>query len=318
MNRSRGLLMLCGWMLAGTSLGAEPAAPRAVWTWEDASYAMLQSPEVAAEARAFLRGKRINILYLYADAHAGRNLIAEQPQRYREFIRRAHHDGMQVYALLGSYPLHTEQYVLPPRHADAEAMLQRVLDYNATAARSERFDGVNFDIEPHLLHEWGDATRLELLRGFLDMTAKLMARKHASGQHLLIGPAMPFWWDGIELDWHGARKPVSAHVIDICDYVALMDYRNHAEGRDGILAHAADEMAYAARVRKRVVIGLEMNPGDPAKLSFHGSSEAEFEAELAAVEQAYRGQPAFAGFVLHHYLGYRAWLAARTGLSVPP
>ena len=308
MNRAMRCTLgaLCALALAATGHASSPApAPRAVWTWEEPSYAMLESAPVAREALAFLQRKSIGIVYLYADAFGGRNLIARQPQHYRDFISKAHARGTKVYALLGSWYLHTENYVLPRRRAEAKAMLQRVLDYNAAAAAAERFDGINYDIEPHLLDEWNDATRARLLRDFLDMSAMLMETKRRSGQRLPLGPAMPFWWDGIELEWRGVRKPVAEHVIDLTDYVALMDYRNRAEGEDGILAHAQDEMAYAGKTGKQVAIGLEFNPAEPAKLSFHGMDEAAFERETATVEAAYRGQPAFAGFVFHHYLGYR-------------
>lgn len=283
-------------------------APRAVWIWEADAYAMLTAPQVADEALAFLQRKRIGTLYLYADAYQERHLLVQQPERYRGLIRAAHARGIRVYALLGSWYLHTERYVLPRQQYKAVAMLQRVLDYNAAAAPDARFDGVNYDIEPHMLDAWNETTRPRLLRGFLDMTAAMMEARRKSGQVLPVGPAMPFWWDGISLEWRGARKPVSEHVIDLTDYVALMDYRNFAEGRDSILSHAASEMAYADHVGKRVVIGLEFNPGEPAKLSFHGMDEAAFEAEAGKVEASYRGRPAFAGFVFHHYEGYRRFV----------
>ncbi len=298
-------------LMADAACAQQPeaaSASRAVWTWEGPSYAMLESPQAMDEALAFLQRKRINIVYLYADAYEGRNLIEQRPQLYRAFIRRAHERGIQTYALLGSWYLSTERYVLPRHQRKARAMLQRVLDYNAAAAPGERFDGVNYDIEPHLLDEWDDANRQRLLRGFLDMSADMMDAKRKSGQSLVIGPAMPFWWDGIEMEWRGVRKPVSEHVTDLTDYVALMDYRNRAEGPDSILSHARAEMDYAARTGKRVVIGLEFNPGEPAKLSFHGMQEAEFEREAGKVEAAWGKRPAFAGFVFHHYLGYRRFV----------
>ena len=310
-------LALCTLLALATDACAQAPrtapAPRAVWTWEGSSYAMLESPSAADEALAFLQRKRVNVVYLYANAFERRNLIEQQPQLYRAFIRRAHAPGIHVYALLGSWYLSTERYVLPRHQRKAVAMLQRVLDYNAAAAPAERFDGVNYDIEPHLLDEWEDATRPRLLHGFLDMTAAMIEARRKSGQTLEIGPAMPFWWDGIALEWRGVRKPVSEHVADLTDYVALMDYRNRAEGSDSILSHAQDEMDYAERIGKRVVIGLEFNPGEPAKLSFHGMSEAAFEREAGKVEAAYGERRAFDGFVFHHYLGYRRFV----GESLP-
>lgn len=298
-------------LMAHTACAQQPEPPpasRAVWTWEGPSYAMLESPAVADEALAFLQRKRINVVYLYADAFQRRNLVEQRPQLYRAFIRNAHARGIRVYALLGSWYLSTERYVLPRHQRKAVAMLQRVLDYNAAAAPVERFDGVNYDIEPHLLDEWDDGTRLRLLHGFLDMTAAMVEARRKSGQALLIGPAMPFWWDGIELDWRGVRRPVSEHVADLTDYIALMDYRNRADGRDSILSHAQAEMQYAERAGKQLVIGLEFNPGEPAKLSFHGMDEAAFEAEAGKVEAALGKRRAFGGFVFHHYEGYRRFV----------
>ena len=128
-----GLLLV---LAAAASAQAAPThaaahASRAVWTWERPSYAMLESPQVADEALAFLQRKRIDVVYLYADAFQDRNLLVQQPARYHAFIRAAHARGIRVYALLGSWYLHTERYVLPRHQRKAVAMLQRVLDYNA-------------------------------------------------------------------------------------------------------------------------------------------------------------------------------------------
>jgi hypothetical protein len=300
------------WLAALLLLPGGPAVaatPRAVWTWERDSYAMLESRAEADAAFAFLRGKQVDTIYLYADAFRGRNLIADQPQRYRSFIAQAHERGFRVYALLGSAYLHTERYILPGERTAATAMMKRVLDYNAGAAVEERFDGANLDIEPHLLDEWNDASRENLLRDFLEVSAAWMAMKKESGQALAIGPAMPFWFDGIPMQWRGRVRPASEHFADLYDYVALMDYRDHADGRDGIIAHAAKEMAYAEKAGKQVVIGLELTPNELKKVTFNHRREADLEREMAATEKAYGKSKAFGGFALHHYRGYREWVA---------
>jgi hypothetical protein len=280
---------------------------RAVWVWERESYAMVESRAAADRAFAFLRAKGVNTLYLYADAWQGRNLIVDDAAAYRRFIARAHAEGFKVQALLGSAYLHTEEYVLPGRQAEAGAMFQRVLDYNAAAADGERFDGVNYDIEPHLLDAW-DTRETELLLGFLDMTADFARRKRVSGQALAVGPAMPFWWDNIPIAWRGRTRPMSEHVADLTDYVALMDYRNESEGNDGILDHASAEMAYAERAGRTVVIGLELTPGEPRKITFNHLGEADLAREVGLAERALRASPAFGGFVFHHYRGYVDWV----------
>lgn len=297
-------------LLAAAGQASAAPAPRAVWIWEKESYAIVEDTAAASAAIDFLSSKNINTLYLYADAYGGRNLIAGRPDLYRALIRRLHARGMRAYALLGSAYLHTEEYVKPERRKDALAMFRRVLDYNARSARQARFDGVNLDIEPHILDEWNDATRERLLLDFLDLGRALMRAKRAAGADLAVGPAMPFWLDNIFLKWRGRKKAVSEHTQDIYDYVALMDYRDHAAGRDGMLSHAADEMKYAALHGKKTTIGVETTPGEPEKISFNHLTEAEMERELGIAEAEFRKNPAFAGFVLHHYRGYITWLEA--------
>lgn len=287
------------------------AAPRAVWTWERDSYAMLESRAEAEAAFAFLQDHGVGTVYLYADGYQGRNLITSRPQAYRDFIAGAHRRGFKVYALLGSAYLDTERYILPEHRRAAVAMLQRVLDYNARAVQAARFDGINLDIEPHLLEQWDDAHREDLLRDFLDVGAEWMRMKQASGQALPVGPAVPFWFDGIPVRWRGTTRPASEHLADLYDYLALMDYRDHADGRDGIVAHAAREMAYADAAGKRVVIGLELGANELKKVTFHHRSEADLHREMAATEDAYIRSDAFAGFALHHYRSYREWIEAQ-------
>jgi hypothetical protein len=286
---------------------APAATPRAIWIWEAESYAMLDHEDAAARAIGFLEVKGIGTAYVYADAWQGRNLVAADPRAYRRLVRRMHAAGLQVYALLGSGALHTERYVLPRYRQEALAMLQRVLDYNRDAAPEERFDGANLDIEPHILDAWS-SRKMALLADFIDLSDAFMRLKRQSGQTLAIGPAMPFWLDGIALEWHGRSKPVSEHLQDLYDYVALMDYRDHADGGDGLAAHAMDEMRYGERIGRKVLVGVETAPNALRKVSFHHLREPDMERELGATERALGRMPSFGGFVIHHYAAYRRWL----------
>ena len=305
----RGLrgAVLAALLAVGSAHAAEPAGPRAIWTWEGESYAMLDEEGAGAQGIAFLKSKAIGTIYLYADAYRGRNLIAANPERYRRLLRRMHASGLKVYALLGSGYLNTERYVLPRHREEAVAMLKRVLDYNRAAALDERFDGINLDIEPHILAEWS-TRKMELLANFVEMSDALMQVKRASGQDLPMGPAIPFWLDGIQLDWKGQRKPVSQHVQDIYDFVALMDYRDHADGGDGLVSHAMDELTYGEAIGRPVMIGIETMPNALKKVSFHHLGEADLERELAATSRSVGRMRSFGGYVVHHYAAYRRWL----------
>ena len=281
--------------------------PRAIWIWEEASYAMLDGDAQARAGISFLREKSISTAYLYADAYAGRNLIAARPERYRTLVRRMHAAGLRVVALLGSGYLHTERYLLPEHLREVRAMLQRVLDYNAAAAPDERFDGISLDIEPHILDAWA-SRKMALLGDFLDMSEALMRQKNAVAPLLPMGPAIPFWYDGIPIEWKGRRQAMNEHVQDLYDYVALMDYRDHAAGGDGLVSHARDELEYGNRIGKPVLIGVETAPNAIRKVSFHHLREADMERELGETARALGRMPAFGGFVIHHYAAYRRWL----------
>jgi hypothetical protein len=303
-------LKLASWLvLAAASFACNAAAPgRAVWIWEADSYGMLENEATAREAIAFLRREGFDTVYLYADAWRGRNLIASDPAAYRALIGAMHRNGVKVHALLGSWYLGTHAYVLPERRADAVAMVERVLDYDAAAAPDQRFDGISLDIEPHVLDAW-DTRRDALLAGFLDLSAALRERVRAAPHPLPLGAAIPFWLDGIELEWRGRRDAVSAHAIGLFDNVALMDYRNRADGPDGIVAHAETEIAQARAIGHEVVIGLEVAPNDLAKVTFDGLRPADLDREMAATLRSFGADPAFAGFAIHHYGAYRRWLA---------
>jgi hypothetical protein len=284
------------------------AAQRAIWIWEQASYDLVRDRAVGDAAIRFLRSKRIGTIYLYADALQGENLLTTQPALYQRFIAQAHRRNLRTYALLGSVFLHTEGVILPDRRGEALEMFERVLAYNAASRPGERFDGVNLDIEPHILDQWPER-KLELLGQFLDLGQALMDLKRRSGQSLDVGPAIPFWFDGIEVAWHGKTAAVSAHVLDIYDYAALMDYRDHATGSDGLVSNAADEMDYARRAHKRIVLGVDVSPDEISKVTFNHLAEADLERELALTARSFRHNRAFAGFAIHHFRTYQDWLA---------
>jgi hypothetical protein len=176
-------------------------------------------------------------------------------------------------------------------------MLRRVLNYNDTSKPDERFTGVHFDIEPHMLDEWStERTRLSLL--YLDRIDEWM--KIASGSGLDVSAAIPFWLDGYEVEWRGKLRPMSEQVQAVLDTVVLMDYRDKADGRDGIIRHAADEIAWAAANGKRVVIGVDTGDSEPSKVTFLQEGKASLEKELAKTARAFAGNPGFAGFAIHH------------------
>ena len=291
-------------LLAGVSL-AEAAAPRAIWIWEDAALRLLDSPHLRRQTVAFLRDRKIGMLYLYADAFKDRDPVEKEPARLAAAIAEFHRHGFLVYALLGSAFLGTERYILPEKRDVAARMLGRILDFNARAAAGGRFDGVNLDIEPYILEGW-KTQRAELACRYLDLCETFVRMRNASEPGLILGPAIPFWFDEIPVSWRGREALLSEHVQRLFEYVAIMDYRDTATGPDGIIDHAEAEIAFADGIGSKVVIGVETLETKPEKLTFHEEGTRAMERELRLVEEAFRSRPSFAGFAVHHLDSYRS------------
>jgi len=300
------IAMLVLWSASVAPGHSAVAAPRAVWIWEEDAVRMLDKDEAQREVLTFLELQHISTIYLYADEFNGRNILVNEPKKYRMLIASAHARGFQVFALLGSAYLRTQEYILQEKRRAAKRMFGAVLDFNrGTPDASSRFDGVNIDIEPYLLDDWATGRPVRG-RQYLDLSAEFMRMKTAAGSSLLVGPAMPFWFDGIEdVEWKGQRRKLNEFVQDIYDYVAIMDYRNVAEGSDGIVSHAQDELDYADRINKKVMIGVETLQSTPAKVTFFGKGNKYFEEQLALAESAMTQHRSFGGFVVHHLRPYR-------------
>jgi hypothetical protein len=210
---------------------------------------------------------------LRIDTEAMRSLIAAFTER-----------SMQVYALDG-YAL----YALPEFHAGVLATVDHVVRYNQQVLEHERFFGVRYDIEPYLMPAFHGPDRASVLEGLLQLTAASGVRAHAGG--LVYGADIPFWYDALSeetyepvtVEFDGAAKPVSEHIIDLVDDVAIMDYRTTAHGADGTVRHGTGELEYAASQHKSVFIALEtFELPDEVLLDFRGAPEAGFPDTLPA------------------------------------
>ena len=133
---------------------------------------------------------------------------------------------------------------------------------------------------------------------FLERLDEWMTIANQSG--LEVSAAVPFWLDRYEVEWRGRLRKMNEHVQATLDVVVLMDYRDKADGHDGILRHAENELAWAAAHGKKVVIGLETGDSEPTKVTFLQEGNAALSREIANVEKALAGNQAFAGFAIHH------------------
>ena len=128
------IAMLVLWSASVASGHTVVAAPRAVWIWEEDAFRMLDKEEAQREVETFLEQQHISTIYLYADEFNGRNILVNEPKKYRKLIASAHARGFKVFALLGSAYLRTQEYILQEKRRAARLMFGAVLDFNRARA----------------------------------------------------------------------------------------------------------------------------------------------------------------------------------------
>jgi hypothetical protein len=240
-----------------------PARPeresrRATWLWDPAP--LFESREEREALFQFARREKLNVFFVqvhcdYRQEGEKQVCLLSQEEEFRHFIREAHERGIAVHALDGY-----SHYVLPPWQPKVLAQVQAILDYNARVFPQERFDGIHHDNEPYLLPAFTGKVGEKLLLYFLDLTYACQQLVARAPQRITYGVDIPFWYDTVEVTWHGVRKPVSAHAIDIVDEVGVMAYRTTAYGPNGVVALADSEVDYAGHHGKKAYVALETTP----------------------------------------------------------
>jgi hypothetical protein len=252
------------------------AYPRAMWIWH--TEPLLMDAAARQQLFDFCREENVDTLWvqllapfepgLDAFVPPSTNIPAHcvatilHPDETRAFLREAHRAGLKVHALDG-YP----EYALKEFHPIPLALVDAVIAFNRDAAPEERFDGIHFDNEPYLIIGWHDEMRREeILAQFLDLNSEIQRRVREQSS-MVFGVDIPFWWQERDettgkvsgmVTWNGERKAASYHCIDLLDNVGIMNYRDAADGADGIIAHGLDLLEYADKAgRAEVYMGVE-------------------------------------------------------------
>ena len=268
---------------------------RAIWLWSTES--MLDD---VAKADAFLRfckAQGINQVWAQLpfdiklervrDQISNSTCIIRRQESLRRFLRSAHAVGLQIHALEG-YPEHA----LRQNHHIPRAIVDAVLAFNKDQPKAEQFDGIHFDNEPYLLLGWHDPQqRKQILFEFLTLNSECQRRVCATSPRIEFGVDIPFWLQDMDVSigephgevWFGGqRQPASFHLLEMVDNVGVMNYRDQAQGADGMIAHARDLLVHADNsTRTKVFMGVETYGAEPTQVLFAvGRPRSQFEQAL--------------------------------------
>ncbi len=260
---------------------AEAGGPDGFSTWVWNPWLLRNSSD---DLLRFAASNKIATLYLQIDAEM-------DVSDYAAFIRRASAQNIRVYALDGA-----------PRWAldsgPTDAFLNWLTAYQASAETDQRFAGIHIDTEPYLLPEW-NSDRAALLTSWKSHIETLLGGAKRLG--LTAEADIPFWFD--EHAMPGETGTLSAWLIRRFDSVTIMAYRDSA---DRIADVAKNELAEAAKAGKTLRIGVETNPSsETPQVTFYEEGSSYLNVQLAAVRNKLSANPAFAGFAVHDYEGWK-------------
>ncbi|NYG06307.1 hypothetical protein BJ986_000794 [Phycicoccus badiiscoriae] len=255
---------------------ARPASARAMWVWDT-------SDPQAVVSLATARG--IGQLYAAVPAHVDSSPELAELQR---LVALADVARVRVDALGGD-----------PGWVDDPARV--VTSWLQPALATGLFTGVHVDIEPYTTPAWTKNRRAVITRYLATLD-----RLHAATAGAPIEADIPFWFD--EVPANGST--LDREVMRRTEAVAVMAYRNHADGPDGTIAVASAGVAAGAQLGRPVRIGQETNDlgvePTEVKQTFHGMTLAQMDSQLSLVRDAFSGSPAFAGLAIHDSRGYAA------------
>ena len=289
------------WILTFVIFGSSCAQdivepPRAMWVWD---VTLPASKDATKRLLDFCKSKNINRLYLSAY-----NLNEENSRNFRIFNQAAHNYGIFVNALGGDPRWGLERY-----HQQPLRWVEDILSFNRASKPKERFDGIQNDTEIYLLGKRWEQEKEKVLKEYLDLNKKIVELRQIEEADIAYACDIPFWYDddpSMLVNWDGATKPPSFHILDTVDSITVMDYRNFADGPNGSIALAKNEVEYASSLKKKAYIGQETNENlYPEYISFGGKTEQEMESQIRKLVEAYINQPGFAGIAMHHYTSYR-------------
>jgi hypothetical protein len=279
------VLMVLVQVCCGLTVSSE-ALVKATWVWD--TTLIITEPTKIIE---FAKQQNINLIYLQMDPSL-------KDASYSSFIKLAAAQGIEIHALAGD-----PHWVQTSEQANVKSFIKWVKDYNGRVSVKERFKGVHLDVEPYLLPAW-KKNRSQLVE--LWMKTVTLYASEIKGSGLTSGADIPFWLDEIQTSNVAGAPSLDEWMIDKLDQVAIMAYRNMAGSTNGIIALAAHENEAAKKLKKKIIIAVETLPSEEASyVSFYKKGRAVLTEELKKVEQAMQSNPAFLGYAVHDYKGWR-------------
>lgn len=306
------LIVAASLALAGE---AYASSQRAMWVWGMSNAIVMDTTYPAAGAKkdffdycAAPHGdatKKITYIFFDAQPYGVDLMNATNAAKLRTFLSQAHTNGISVDFLSGDQAWATPEY-----RSVGETLVDEVTTFNAAGTAAQRFDGIQYDVEPYLLSSEKAGNTLDwnydlatiwntYLTLLIDCQTKINTYNTSHASALMrFGVTIPYWYNV-----NSGPVPRADDVMKIVDYVALMSYRDAGAS---IINSAQDEIVAAVTAPCQVYIGVETShPTDnvdfPPSTTFYEEGNTAMETALAQVESAFSGYLSYDGIAIHYY-----------------
>jgi len=281
------LMVLVSSLLLLTSCsfhGYELPYTKAIWVWG--------TEKIESEGDIILERfekNHINTIYLsYNDK------ISDKV--YKNFIKKASEKKMEVHALGGE-----PNWARDENEKAGKKFIEEVINLNKSAKPDERFAGIQLDVEPHLLDNWEDSKRT-IMKEWIQNNGEFVELAHKGGIKK-IGAAVTFWLDNEKTQKRAPEKfdkEFYKVLFDQFDYIAIMSYRDKLTGSNSIVSITKNEMKYAHKTRKPVVLGFNFNKGE-AHTTYRDKGFKAAEKDMKKAGEIFKSNKGFDGVAIHDY-----------------
>ncbi len=267
---------------------------RALYMWSQSNQ-ILENATAKREFFSFIaaphgqESAKIKTLLMNFD---NKDIINTDFEAVRSFIVDAHSRGLEVHYLSGD-----PDWALEIHRNSAIDHLNRVFQYNQLVSENEHFDGIQFNIEPHVLDGWATG---EIFGEYIDSVvlyqSHVTTHNSTNSDNLLFGVTINYWYE----EKSHNDKPLNEHIQDSVDFITIMNYWTSV----GAIGMSATEIAYAESLgqQKTVHIALEtmnLGAGNPSSFWNHGNTA--LETMISDMESIYARYESFSGTTMHYY-----------------